>query len=104
MSSVNAESPGLISPTYKPSLELYEVVWKRNKTEDVNPVRGLTAHTPANPDDVSDRIGSQTRETKYATMEKFMINSEPSLVISRGRGADQVLVSFIIRATDAESP
>ena len=28
---------------------------------------GLTADTPANPDDESDRIGLHTRETKYAS-------------------------------------
>ena len=53
--------------TNKPSLELYDPIRKCMETEDVNHMMRLTAHTPANPHDESDRIGSHTRETKYAT-------------------------------------
>ena len=53
--------------SYKPALKLYDPVSKSIETEDVNPMTGLTADTPANPDDESNRIGSHTRELKYAT-------------------------------------
>ena len=53
--------------TNKPALKLYDPIRQCIETEDVNPMTGLTADTPANPDDESNRTGSHTRETKYAT-------------------------------------
>ena len=41
-------------------MKLYDPVRKHIETEDANPMTGLTADTPANPDDESDIIGLHT--------------------------------------------
>ena len=64
--------------TNKPTLKLYDPAMECIVTEDVNPMTGLTADTPANPNDESDKIGSHTRETKYATKKTDVFGTKTS--------------------------
>ena len=62
--------------TNKPALN--DPVRKRIESEDVHPMTELTADTPANPDEESDRIGSHTRETKYAPKKTEVLGQKTS--------------------------